>query len=82
MIYKIDSENMSLTEDVIDKDSTKWTTDNLYNEYFSLDDVLKCLELTHRILKKYPQDPTINDFEELLRDEACLMLGGRNYDLD
>jgi hypothetical protein len=58
----------------------KWSITDMYNTPFTLDELVKTLETINTFKEKYPNDDTIQNFEEIVRDEICQMFGGTVLD--
>lgn len=65
--------NVSTTMDTKEK---KWSIMDMYNTEFTLEGLVKTLDILDTFKRKYPNDETIQDFEEIVRDEICQLFGG------
>ena len=50
--------------------------------YNTLDGLVKTLEVLDAFKRKYPNDETIRDFEDIVREEICQMFGGTTIDIE
>lgn len=58
----------------------KWDlTTKVLNADFSIEDLVNSIHLFERLKFKYPNDETIQDAIEILREEVCQMFGGTIY---
>ena len=71
------------TVDVDDCDSSygegterKWNIQDVYATEFSLDELVRTLEVIDIFKRKYPNAEIIQDFEDIVRDEVCQLFGG------
>ena len=54
----------------------KWNIQDVYATEFSLDELVRTLDVIDIFKRKYPNDETIQDFEDIVRDEVCQLFGG------
>ena len=73
--------NVSITLDD-GTEEKKWTLENLWNTEFTLDSLVETLQVLDTFKRKYPNDQTIKDFEDIVREEICQMFGGTTIDID
>ena len=71
------------TVDVGDCDSSygedtkrKWNIKDIYSTEFTLDSLVRTLDVIDIFKRKYPNDETVQDFEDIVRDEICRLFGG------
>ena len=71
------------TADVDDCDSSygegikrKWNIKDIYEAEFTLDSLVRTLDVIDIFKRKYPNDETVQDFEDIVRDEICRLFGG------
>ena len=57
----------------------KWSLNNLYENEFTVDSLVKTLDVLDTFKRKYPNDDVIAGFEEIVREELCNMFGGTLY---
>ena len=77
------------TVDVDDCDSSygeytkrKWNIKDIYATEFTLDSLVRTLEVIDIFKRKYPNDDTVQDFEDIVRDEICQLFGGSILDFE
>ena len=77
------------TADVGDCDSSygegtkrKWNIKDVYTSEFTLDGLVKTLDVIDIFKRKYPNDETVQNFEDIVRDEICQLFGGTTIDID
>lgn len=77
MEYKVNlnSQNVSTTADQ-DKKELQWSINDVYQNELSLDSLMRTLEVLDTFKRKYPDDETIKRFENIVRNEICMMFGG------
>lgn len=67
-------ENVTTTVETLQNE--KWSIEKMYSSEFSVNDLVKTLEVIDTFKRKYPNDETVQDFENIVRDEICQMFGG------
>lgn len=60
----------------------KWTLENLWKTEFTVDSLINTLQVIDIFKRKYPNDETIQDFEDIVRDEICQLFGGTIIDVN
>ena len=60
----------------------KWNIQDVYATEFSLDELVRTLEVIDIFKRKYPNDETVQNFEDIVRDEICQLFGGTTIDID
>ena len=77
MECKVDpnSPNISTTMDQ-DKVELQWSISDVYYSQFTLDALLKTLEVIDTFKKQYPDNDIIVKFEKIVRNEICKIFGG------
>ena len=60
----------------------KWNIQDVYETEFSLDELVRTLEVIDIFKRKYPNAEIIQDFEDIVRDEICQLFGGTTIDID
>ena len=60
----------------------KWNIQDIYASEFTLDGLVKTLDVIDIFKKKYPNDETVQNFEDIVRDEICQLFGGTTIDID
>ena len=54
----------------------KWNIKDIYATEFTLDSLVRTLDVIDIFKRKYPNDETVQDFEDIVRDEICRLFGG------
>ena len=74
MDYKVNTNdtNVSTTAEV----KLNWDLSYVYQNEFTLDSLLKTLEVIDTFKRKYPNDDIVEKFEIIIRNEICMMFGG------
>lgn len=58
----------------------KWSLDNdVFGAQLTVDEMVNAINVFEVLKKKYPNDDIIDTAIEILREEICLMFGGRIY---
>jgi hypothetical protein len=65
-----------------DTEEKKWSLDELWKTQFTVDSLIDTLQVIDIFKKKYPNDEIIDGFEEIVRQELCMMFGGSLYKED
>ena len=60
----------------------KWNIQDVYTSEFTLDGLVKTLDVIDIFKRKYPNDETVQNFEDIVRDEICQLFGGTTIDID
>ena len=78
MTYDVDpnAPNASITNELHGDDTLNWNISYVYQSEFTLDSLMKTLEIIDAFKKKYPNYEPIEKFETLIRNEICHMFGG------
>ena len=80
MIINLNDPNVSNTLE--NNEINEWSFDNVYKNDFTIDSLVRTLEVLDTFKRKYPNDETIRDFEDIVRDEICQLFGGTTIDID
>ena len=80
MIINLNDPNVSNTLE--NNEIKEWSFDNVYKNDFTIDSLVRTLEVLDTFKRKYPNDETIRDFEDIVREEICQMFGGSTIDID
>ena len=80
MIINLNDPNVSNTLE--NNEINEWSFDNVYKNDFTIDSLARTLEVLDTFKRKYPNDETIRDFEDIVREEICQMFGGSTIDID
>lgn len=60
----------------------KWNIQDVYASEFTLDGLVKTLDVIDIFKRKYPNDETVQNFEDIVRDEICQLFGGTTIDIE
>lgn len=60
----------------------KWSIEELWKTQFTVDSLVDTLQVIDIFKKKYPNDEIIDGFEEIVRQELCMIFGGSLYKED
>ena len=60
----------------------KWNIQDVYASEFTLDGLVKTLDVIDIFKRKYPNDEIVQNFEDIVRDEICQLFGGTTIDID
>ena len=77
MEVNLNNPNVSTTLE--NNESKEWSLNNVYENEFTVDSLVKTLEVLDTFKRKYPNDDIIAGFEEIVREELCNMFGGTLY---
>lgn len=80
MIINLNDPNVSNTLE--NNEINEWSFDNVHKNDFTIDSLVRTLEVLDTFKRKYPNDETIRDFEDIVREEICQMFGGSTIDID
>ena len=59
-----------------------WSINNVYKNEFTIDSLMTTLEVLNIFKRKYPNDETIQNFEDIVREEICQIFGGTTIGID
>jgi len=79
---EIDLNNPNVSSTLEKNEKKEWSVENLYKTEFTLDSLVETLQVLDTFKRKYPNDETIQDFEDIVREEICQMFGGTTIDID
>lgn len=77
MKVNLNDPNVSTTLE--NNENKEWSLNNVYENEFTIDGLVKTLEVLDTFKRKYPNDDIIAGFEEIVREELCNMFGGTLY---
>lgn len=81
MDYTVNKDYFNTSTTVDDVEEKKWTLENLWKTEFTVDSLINTLQVIDIFKRKYPNDETIQDFEDIVRDEICQLFGGTIIDV-
>ena len=79
---EVDLNNPNVSSTLENNEKKEWSVENLYKTEFTLDSLVETLQVLDTFKRKYPNDETIQDFEDIVREEICQMFGGTTIDID
>ena len=82
MEYTVNTNDSNVSNTLENNESNEWSLDNVYRNEFTVDSLVKTLEVLDTFKRKYPNDETIRDFEDIVREEICQIFGGTTIDID
>ena len=59
-----------------------WSINNVYKNEFTIDGLMTTLKMLNVFKIKYPNDETVQNFEDIVREEICQIFGGTTIDID
>ena len=59
-----------------------WSINNVYKNEFTIDGLMTTLKVLSIFKRKYPNDETVQNFEDIVREEICQIFGGTTIDID
>ena len=59
-----------------------WSINNVYKNEFTIDSLMTILEVLNIFKRKYPNDETVQNLEDIDREEICQIFGGTTIDID
>ena len=79
---EVNLNNPNVSSTLENNESKEWPHNNVYENEITVDSLVKTLEVLDTFKRKYPNDETIRDFEDIVREEICQMFGGTTIDID
>lgn len=76
---EVNLNNPNVSSTLENNESKEWSLNNVYENEFTIDGLVKTLEVLDIFKRKYPNDDIIAGFEEIVREELCNMFGGTLY---
>ena len=59
-----------------------WSINDVYKNEFTIDGVMTTMKMLNIFKMKYPNDETVQNFEDIVREEICQIFGGTTIDID
>ena len=59
-----------------------WSINDVYKNEFTIDGLMTTLKMLNIFKMKYPNDETVQNFEDIVREEICQIFGGTTIDID
>lgn len=60
----------------------QWNIQDVYASEFTLDSLVRTLDVIDIFKRKYPNDDIVQNFEDIVRDEICQLFGGSILNLE
>jgi hypothetical protein len=79
---EVNLNNTNVSTTLENNERNEWSLDNVYKNEFTIDGLVKTLEVLDIFKRKYPNDETIRDFEDIVREEICQIFGGTTIDIE
>ena len=82
MEYIVNINNFNMSSILENNKGKTWSINNIYKNEFTIDSLMTTLEVLDIFKRKYPNDETIQNFEDIVREEICQIFGGTTIDID
>ena len=82
MEYIVNINNFKMSSILENNKGKTWSINNVYKNEFTIDSLMTTLEVLNIFKRKYPNDATIQNFEDIVREEICQIFGGTTIDID
>ena len=82
MEYIVNINNFNMSSILENNKGKTWSINNVYKNEFTIDSLMTTLEVLDIFKRKYPNDETIQNFEDIVREEICQIFGGTTIDID
>ena len=82
MEYIVNINNFNMSSILENNKGKTWSINNVYKNEFTIDSLMTTLEVLDIFKRKYPNDETIQNFEDIIREEICQIFGGTTIDID
>lgn len=82
MEYIVNINNFNMSSILENNKGKTWSINNVYKNEFTIDSLMTTLEVLNIFKRKYPNDETIQNFEDIVREEICQIFGGTTIDID
>ena len=82
MGYIVNINNFNMSSILENNKGKTWSINNIYKNEFTIDSLMTTLEVVNIFKRKYPNDETIQNFEDIVREEICQIFGGTTIDID
>lgn len=82
MGYIVNINNFNMSSILENNKGKTWSINNVYKNEFTIDSLMTTLEVLDIFKRKYPNDETIQNFEDIVREEICQIFGGTTIDID
>ena len=82
MEYIVNINNFNMSSILENNKGKTWSINNVYKNEFTIDSLMTTLDVIDIFKRKYPNDETIQNFEDIVREEICQIFGGTTIDID
>ena len=82
MEYIVNINNFNMSSILENNKGKTWSINNVYKNEFTIDSLMTTLEVLNIFKRKYPNDETIQNFEDIVREEICQIFGGTTIGID
>lgn len=82
MEYTVNINNFNMSSILENNKGKTWSINNVYKNEFTIDGLMTTLEVLSIFKRKYPNDETVQNFEDIVREEICQIFGGTTIDID
>ena len=82
MEYTININNFNMSSILENNKGKTWSINNVYKNEFTIDGLMTALKMLNIFKMKYPNDETVQNFEDIVREEICQIFGGTTIDID
>lgn len=82
MEYTVNINNFNMSSILENNKGKTWSINNVYKNEFTIDGLMTTLEMLNIFKRKYPNDETVQNFEDIVREEICQIFGGTTIDID
>ena len=82
MEYIVNINNFNMSSILEHNKGKNRSINNVYKNEFTIDSLMTTLEVVNIFKRKYPNDETIQNFEDIVREEICQIFGGTTIGID
>ena len=82
MEYTININNFNMSSILENNKGKTWSINDVYKNEFTIDGLMTTLKMLNIFKMKYPNDETVQNFEDIVREEICQIFGGTTIDID
>ena len=82
MEYIVNINNFNMSSILENNKGKTWSINNVYKNEFTIDGLMTTLKMLNIFKMKYPNDETVQNFEDIVREEICQIFGGTTIDID
>ena len=82
MEYIVNINNFNMSSILENNKGKTWSINNVYKNEFTIDSLMTTLDVLDIFKRKYPNDETIQNFEDIVREEICQIFGGTTIGID